>query len=139
MPPRRCVVQDCDRVADKQLGISVHTSPGTGTERAMWKRFVSQHRKHFKPDGTFGICSLHFTDDCFTRSVHIKRTERRLKPGSVPSIWKKGSVSLSERTRRRVSYIRGFLFRAQYEYRTVTFMVFFLNNKHPLFNSFDNN
>ncbi|XP_022804423.1 uncharacterized protein LOC111341700 [Stylophora pistillata] len=103
MLPRRCVVQDCDRVADKQLGISVHTSPGTGTERAMWKRFVSQHRKHFKPKGTFGICSLHFTNDCFTRSVHIKGTERRLKPGSVTSIWKKGSVSLSERTRRRIT------------------------------------
>lgn len=102
MPPRRCVVQDCNRVADKQLGISVHTSPGTGTEHAMWKRFVSQHRKHFKPNGTFGICSLHFTDDCFTRSIHIKGTERQLKPGSVPSIWKKGSVSLSERTHRRI-------------------------------------
>ncbi|PFX13505.1 uncharacterized protein LOC111345958 isoform X1 [Stylophora pistillata] len=102
MPPSRCVVQDCDRVADKQLGISVHTSPGTGTERAMWKRFVSQHRKHFKPNGTFGICSLQFTDDCFTRSVQIKGTERRLKPGSVPSIWKKGSVFLSERTRHRL-------------------------------------
>ena len=91
------MVQDCDRVADKELGISVHTCPGTGSERAMWKRFVSQHRKHFQPRGTFGICSLHFTSDCFTRSVHVKGTERRLKPGSVPTIWKKGSVSLSNR------------------------------------------
>ena len=56
-----------------------------------------------KPKGSFGVCSLHFTSDCFTRAVHIKGTERRLKAGSVPTIWKEASVSLSERSRRRVS------------------------------------
>ena len=47
MPPRRCVVQDCDRVSNKELGISLHVSPRTFTERVKWKRFVLQHRKNF--------------------------------------------------------------------------------------------
>lgn len=105
MPPRRCVVQDCNQVSNKDLGISMHTSPASGSERAKWKRFVCRHRNFFSPKGTFGVCSLHFTNDCFTRAVHIKGTERRLKPGSVPTIWKKATVSLSGRSRRRVSRI----------------------------------
>jgi len=112
MPPRRCVVQDCDRVSNKELGISMHVSPRTFTERVKWKRFVLQHRKNFNPKGSFGVCSLHFTSDCFTRAVHVKGTERRLKAGSVPTIWKEASVSLSERSRRRVSEFAEFLFRA---------------------------
>jgi len=136
MPPRRCVVQDCDRVADKELGISIHTSPGTGSERAMWKRFVSQHRKHFQPKGTFGICSLHFTKDCFTRSVYVKGIERRLKPGSVPTIWKKASVSLSERSRRRVSCIRGFIVRSKCECRCYFYGI---HEQNLSLSRFDNN
>jgi len=103
MPPRRCVVQYCSRVSDKELGISVHTSPSSGNNRTKWRRFVSQHRKNFNPTGTFGICSLHFKTDCFTRAVHVKGTERRLKPGSLPTIWKETPGSISERSRRRVS------------------------------------
>ena len=103
MPPRRCVVQDCSRVSDKQLGISMHTSPSSGNIRAKWKRFVCQHRKNFNPTGTFGICSLHFEANCFTRTVHVKGTERRIKPGSVPTIWKVTEGSMSERSQRRVS------------------------------------
>ena len=40
MPPRRCVVQDCDRVSNKELGILIHESPRTFKERVKWKRFV---------------------------------------------------------------------------------------------------
>lgn len=103
MPPRRCVVQDCSQKSDKESGISVHTSPASGSVRVKWKRFVCMHRKNFDSKGTFGICSLDFTDDCFTRAVHVKGAERRLKPGSVPSIWRNTTVSLSDRSRRRVS------------------------------------
>ena len=103
MPPRRCVVQYCSRVSDKELGISVHTSPSSGNILTKWKRFVSQHRKDSNPTGPFGLCSLHFETDCFTRAVHVKGTERRIKPGSVPTIWKVTSGSISERSRRRVS------------------------------------
>ena len=88
MPPRGCVVQYCSRVSDKELGISMNTSPSSCNILTKWKRFVSQHRKNFNPTGPFGICSLHFETDGFTRAVHVKATERRIKPGSVPIIWK---------------------------------------------------
>ena len=102
MPPR-AGVQYCSRVSDKELGISMHTSPSSGNIRTKWKRFVSQHRKDFNPTGPFGLCSLHFETDCFTRAVHVKGTERRIKQGSVPTIWKVTSGSISERSRRRVN------------------------------------
>ena len=125
MPPRRCVVQDCDRVSNKELGISIHESPRSFKERVKWKRFVLQHRKNFNPKGSFGVCSLHFTSDCFTRAVHIKGTERRVKAGSVPTIWKEASVSLSERSRRTV---REF---AEFFARICHFAVIFTNQgKH---------
>lgn len=66
---------------------------------------MCQHRNYFNPKGTFGVCPFHFTNDCFTRAVHIKGTEKRLKPGSVPTIWKKATVSLSGRSRWQVSRI----------------------------------
>ena len=103
MPPRRCVVQYCSRVSDKELGISMNTSPSSGNIFTKRKRFFSQHRKNFNPTGPFGICSLHFETDGFTRAVHVKATERRIKPGSVPTIWKVTEGSISERGRRQVS------------------------------------
>ena len=102
MPPRRCVVKNCSRVSDKELGISMHISTSSGNIRTKKKRFVSQRRKDFKPSGRFGICSLHFETDCFTRAVHVKGTEERIKPASVPTIWKVTSGSKSERSQRRV-------------------------------------
>ena len=102
MPPRRCVVQCCSRVSNKELGISMHTSPSSGPIRTEKKRFVSQRRKDFNPTCTFGICSLHFETDCFTRAVNVKGTERRIKPGSAPTIRKVTSGSISERSQRRV-------------------------------------
>ena len=81
----------------------MHTSPSSGNIRTKWKRFVSQHRKDFNPTGPFGLCSLHFETDCFTRAVHVKGTERRIKQGSVSTISKVTSDSISERSRRRVN------------------------------------
>ena len=66
----------------------MHTSPSNGNIHTEWKRFVCQHRKNFNPTGTFGTCSLHFEADCVTRAVHVKGTESRIKPGSVPTIRK---------------------------------------------------
>ena len=47
--------------------------------------------------------SLHFETDCFNRAVHVKGTERRIKQGSVSTISKVTSGSISERSRRRVN------------------------------------
>ena len=102
MPPRRCVVQYSSRVSNRELGISMHTSPSSGNIRRKKKRFVSQCRKDFKPTGMFGMCSLYFETDCFTRAVHVKGTETQIKPGSVPTIWKVTSGSISEQSQRRV-------------------------------------
>ena len=102
MYPRRYVVQCCSRASDKELGISMHTSPSSGNIHTKKKRFVSQRRKDLNPTGKFGICSLHFETDCFTRAVHVKGTKTRIKPGSVPTIWKVTPGSISERSQRRV-------------------------------------
>ncbi|XP_074627630.1 uncharacterized protein LOC141885700 isoform X2 [Acropora palmata] len=96
MPPRHCVGQYCSRVSNKELSISMHTSPSSGNSRTKWKRFVSQHRKDFNPTGPFGICSLHFETACFTRAVYVKGTERRIKQGSV-ELELEGSITSPQR------------------------------------------
>ena len=104
MPPWRCCVQDCDNETDLDAGISINNSPLSVSGRLKWKKFVDMHRKNFDPKGQFGICSIHFTNDCFTRAIHIKGTSRRLKGGAIPTIWKpKTTVSVSERSHQRVS------------------------------------
>ena len=109
MPPRRCVVQDCERIADLELGISMHGSPQSGSVLTKWKKFVLTHRKTFSLTGKFGVCSLHFTRDCFPRAVHVEGTLRGIKRGYVPTIWKSKSISSSNRSRRQVSkYTRAF-------------------------------
>ena len=105
MPGWRCVVQDCGNESNEDLGISVHNSPASGPVRSKWKRFVSMHRKNFNAVGKFAVCSEHFTVDCFTRAFPMKGIKRVLKPGSVPTIWKKPSETLSKRSRRTVSEI----------------------------------
>ena len=77
MSPRQCVVQDCDRISDPVVEISMHTSPLEGAVLSKWKRFVFQLRKNFKPIGQFGVCSLHFTKDGFTSAVRICIKETR--------------------------------------------------------------
>ena len=74
MSPRQCVVQDCDCTctSDPEVEISMHTSPLEDAVLSKWKRFVFQHRKNFKPISQFGVCSLHFTKDCFTCAVRIR-------------------------------------------------------------------
>ena len=44
-----------------------------------------------------------FSMDCFERLFHMNGLTRRLKPGSVPTIWKKSSAELTTRERRKVS------------------------------------
>ena len=79
MPPSRCVLQDCDNKTDLDAGISIHLSPLSNRGRLQWKKLVDMHRKNFYPRGQFGICSMHFTKNCFTRTLHIPGTSRRLK------------------------------------------------------------
>ena len=104
MPLSRCVVQDCDNETDLDAVISIHLSPLSDHGRLQWKKFLGMHRKHFNPLGQFGICSLHFTKNCFTRTLYIPGTSRRFKPGAIPTTWKEKATSpVSSRSRRRVS------------------------------------
>ena len=106
MPACRCVVQDCSNKSDPQTGISLYT-PKSNYELAKWKSFVRTHSSNFNPKGLFKICSVHFSSDCFERTVHIGGAPRRLITGSIPTIWKasvKSTTSaISPRSRRRVS------------------------------------
>ena len=104
MPGWRCQVQDCDQGHNDEAGISIHNSPRSGSVRLKWKNFVCLHRKNFNPGpvGKFPVCSDNFINDCFTRAYPMKGLARRLKPGAVPTIWKKTSAPISQRSRRRV-------------------------------------
>ncbi|XP_068743820.1 uncharacterized protein [Montipora capricornis] len=53
------------------------------------------------------VCSEHFAEECFERSLHVEGSQRTLRPGSVPSIWRnkyshEPSTSRSVRTRKKV-------------------------------------
>ena len=106
MPVGRCVVQDCSNKTNPRIGISLY-SPKSNYELAKWKSFVRTHSSNFNPKGLFKICSVHFSSDCFERTVHIEGAPRRLITGSFPTIWKpfvKSTTSaISARSRRRVS------------------------------------
>jgi len=70
-PASRCVVQDCNNGSNTRQGISVSNSPLRGSVLSNW-RFVSSHRKNFKPSARFVVCSAHFTDDCFPGLIMSK-------------------------------------------------------------------
>ncbi|XP_068741986.1 THAP domain-containing protein 10-like [Montipora capricornis] len=107
MPGRRCVVQGCNNTPNPEGGISVHISPKNKSARDKWARFVRTHRANFNPQGRFMVCSEHFAEECFERSLHVEGSQRTLRPGSVPSIWRnkyshEPSTSRSVRTRKKV-------------------------------------
>ena len=106
MSPRQCVVQDCDRISDPEVEISMHTSPLEGTVLSKWKRFVFQLCKNFKPNGQFGVCSLHFTRTVLhVQFVFVlkKPEDNYVKTGSVATVWKRESFSISGRSYQQVS------------------------------------
>lgn len=108
MPGRRCVVQGCNNTPNLEGGISVHISPKNKSARDKWARFVRTHRANFNPQGRFMVCSEHFVEECFERSLHFEGSQRTLRPGSVPSVrmnknFQEPATSRSVRTRKKVS------------------------------------
>ena len=108
MPGRRCVVQGCNNTPNLEGGISVHISPKNKSARDKWARFVRTHRANFNPRGRFMVCSEHFAEECFERSLLIEGSQRTLRPGSIPSIWmnknsEEPPTSRSVQTRKKVS------------------------------------
>lgn len=122
MPGSRCVVQGCGNTSNLRAGISLHNSPLSGNTKALWKRFITTHRANFEPQGRYVVCSEHFTEDCFSRTVHDGRSMKRLVKEAVPTIWRANEKApgSSVRDRRmvsisRVNYIatRTFVFASQ--------------------------
>ena len=106
MPSTRCVVQDCSNVSDKNTGISLHKSPNDESLRRIWVKFVQMKRANVYPSSRerrFMICLEHFSTDCFERLFHLSDVSRRIRPGAVPTIWKKSPAQITTRDRRRVS------------------------------------
>ena len=107
MPACRCVVLDCSNKSNPRIGISLHTPKSNYYEMTKWKSFVRTHSSNFNPKGLFKICSVHFSSNCFERTVHIEGAPRRLIAGSIPTIWKpsvKSTTSaISAGSLRRVS------------------------------------
>ena len=104
MPSSRFVVQDCSNTSDKNAGRSLHKSPNDKSLRRVSVRFVQTKHANFYPisrEIRFMICSDHFSTDCFERLFHLDGLQRRLKPGSVPIIWRKALAQLT-RDRRKV-------------------------------------
>ena len=91
--PNRCVAAGCSNSA--QDGISVFTFPKDPELKKKWTTQVKRTRDCWKGPSTYSVlCSAHFTEDCFEpdiklyQSFGLKKT-RQLKPGAVPSIFKR--------------------------------------------------
>ena len=111
----RCVVQDCSNGSNRAAGIALHASPNDKNMRDAWARFVRTKRKNFHPlpKTRFVICSVHFEESCFTRAFDPSQ-RRQIKPGSLPTIWKKEerttdveserNLRMMEKKRQKVRY-----------------------------------
>lgn len=107
MPASRCVVQGCSNISDVDKGISLHRCSPDKLTCALWKRFVRTHRANFDPDSRFVVCSVHFEESYFERSVHMKGQKRIIRPRSIATIWKSSgneqvSSTATNRGRRKV-------------------------------------
>ena len=92
-------------------GISMHQFPKNEKTRALWVRFVQQHRSDFdEPVNQYAVlCSAHFEKSCFTTIQHKDtnhlKLKRVLQRGSVPTrdtIKPPGPEVLTERDKRQV-------------------------------------
>ena len=83
MPASRCAVQDCHNKYNPKEQISLHNSPQNKILCAKWKKFVSLHERNLSPEGRFIICTKHFEDSCFSKTLHVQGSLRRLIQGSV--------------------------------------------------------
>ena len=83
----------------------MHKSPNDESLRRISVRFVQTKHANFYPSSLeirFMICLDHFSTDCFERLFHLDGLQRRLKPDSVPTIWRKAPAQLTTRDRRKV-------------------------------------
>lgn len=72
MPSSRCVVQGCSNTSDPGNGISLHNPPNNKILSGKWKTFAKTQRANFNAENRFVVCSEHFEETCFSRSIHLK-------------------------------------------------------------------
>ena len=95
-----CCTRVYSNIWDIKAGVSLHKSPFERSLRLKWKAFVTTHRAQVNPDGSFMVCSDHFSQDCFKRSFYLQGF-RRLKQGSIPTIWQKSEKTVEEHVSKR--------------------------------------
>ena len=91
----RCVAAGCSNTPSEK--ISRFRFPRDGALRAQWEKQVQRTRAQWKATEHPYICSEHFTDDCFEVDTALASKfgiskRRRLKPGSIPTIFHRSST-----------------------------------------------
>ena len=90
--PERCVAPLCDNVNDPENNISLHQIPFFGEtcpikqrRRNRWVNFVLERRKNWVPGKTSSLCSMHLTEDDFSRppNLGVVKMKRELKRDEV--------------------------------------------------------
>ena len=91
----RCVAAGCSNTATER--ISLFRFPRDHALPAQWEKQVQRTRAQWKATEHSYICSEHFTDDCFKVDTALASKfgiskGRRLKPGSIPTIFNRSST-----------------------------------------------
>jgi len=89
-------------------GVTMHQFPLDVNTREKWVKFVQRHRRDFRPTSKYtSLCSAHFEDDCYNRTVQIAglKMSRVLKKDAVPTrdtVIPTQEKTLSVRSKRKV-------------------------------------
>lgn len=99
--PKRCVAYGCGSI--NRDGISLFSIPKDDKLRKLWTQQVQRARDKWSgPTACSFLCSNHFSPDCFepdsklAASFNLKKVQR-LKPGAVPSIFKRAQWDVTEK------------------------------------------
>ncbi|CAH1642750.1 unnamed protein product [Spodoptera littoralis] len=88
-----CSIIGCDtRNVTKLEGVTIHRLPVIEPNRSAWLKIIGVENIHMRKKYVY-VCSLHFEDSCFNRTMHIVK----LRDGALPS------QSLLPSTRPKVS------------------------------------
>lgn len=94
----RCVAAGCSNTPSEK--ISLFKFPRDRALRNQWEKQVRKTRAQWKATEHSYLCSEHFTDDCFKVDSTLASKfgiskRRRLKPGSIPTIFYRSSTPCS--------------------------------------------
>lgn len=112
--PKRCVAVGCSNTTDD--GVSLFSFPKDPQLSKKWSEQVKRTRDKWDGPTKYSfLCSCHFKEECFevekklAESLGVGKWKARLKPGAIPTIFKKplkaktAADSLPQK-RRRVAY-----------------------------------